>query len=60
MHFPQKALLDKILVQKDYPKILGHNIVQSLDSRTMKTICKFNKFSYCKYKDKCNKDHVKE
>ena len=26
----------------------------------MENICKFNKFGYCKYKEECKKDHVKE
>jgi uncharacterized C2H2 Zn-finger protein len=26
----------------------------------MEDICKFNKFGYCKYKNKCEKDHVRE
>lgn len=26
----------------------------------MDNICRFNKFGYCKYKDKCKKDHVNE
>ena len=26
----------------------------------MEHICKFNKFGYCKYKNECKKNHVKE
>ena len=47
-------------MEEDCQQVEGHRVVLTSDWWKMENICKFYKFGYCKLRDQCEKNHVKE